>query len=43
MLMEQSQNESRNLGFKKVNCNIILLTLTSDISPNLNYYLKVMG
>ena len=33
MLMEQAQNEAKKSRFKKVNCNIILLVLTSDISP----------
>ena len=43
MLMEQAQNEAKNLGFKKVNCNIILLTLTSDISPRSKLLLESHG
>ena len=43
MLIEQAQNEAKNLGSKKVNCNIILLTLTSDISPQSKLLLESHG
>ena len=43
MLMEQAQNEAKNLGSKKVNCNTILLTLTSDISPQSKLLLESHG
>ncbi len=43
MLMEQAQNEAKSLGSKKVNSNIILLVLTSDISPQSKLLLKSHG
>ena len=42
MLMEQAQNEAKNLGSKKVNCNTILLVLISDISPQSKLLKKVI-
>ena len=43
MLMEQAQNEARKLDYKKINCNTILLVLTSDISPQSKLLLEKHG
>ena len=41
--MEQAQNEAKKIGYKKVNCNLILLVLTSDISPQSKLLLEKHG
>ena len=43
MLMEQAQNEAKKIGSKKINSNIILLALTSDISPQSKLLLEKYG
>ena len=43
LLMEQAQNEARKLDYKKINCNTILLVLTSDISPQSKLLLEKHG
>ena len=43
MLMEQAQNEAKKLDYKKINCNTILLVLTSDISPQSKLLLEKHG
>jgi len=43
MLMEQAQNEAKKIGSKKINSNIILLALTSDISPQSKLLLEKHG
>ena len=43
MLMEYAQNESKKLKFKKVNSNILLLVLTSDISPQSKLLIEKHG
>ena len=41
MLMEQAQNEAKKISSKKINSNIILLALTSDISPQSKLLLEM--
>ena len=43
MLMEKAQNDAKRIGYKKVNCNILLLVLTSDISPQTKLLLEKHG
>ena len=43
MLMEQAQKEAKKIGYKKINCNIILLVLTNDISPQSKLLLEKHG
>ena len=43
LLMEQAQNEAKKIGYKKINCNTILLVLTSDISPQSKLLLEKHG
>ena len=43
MLMEQAQNEAKKISSKKINSNIILLALTSDISPQSKLLLEKHG
>ena len=43
MLMDYAFNESKKLNFKKVNSNILLLALTSDISPHSKLLIEKFG
>ncbi|MDC3024189.1 AAA family ATPase [Alphaproteobacteria bacterium] len=43
VLIEQAQKETKKIGYKKVNCNVILLVLTSEISPQSKLLLEKHG